>query len=658
MRRTRAGWLLLCFLTAVWGFCLPAAAQEPEVIHLDPNQPLIQNPGTSQPQGAPSNPPEVVPLPAQGVNAREVLAGLWFRYQALLERGDVEGAGRQVSTALEFMKREGLQAAPEIAAAFLSKARQSLVEGDYHRSSEFFRLAARFDPALTAAHFGLALALLRGDRDLPGAVREWWAGVRRSLSEPESAFYEAGNGFLLLYLGLCFGGCVALVLLVLRHAPAFFHDLKERSSGRLSEGGSRLLGWCLLALPVIAMAPVAWALAFWGAIVFTYLRRPERWVAAVILLLLGAAGPVVRLVGWHFGTAADPAARALIQAGDENYSLTQVEPLKQLARDHPGETIFPFLLASVYRAAGRADDAIALYGRVLEIDPGETRALVNLGNLYFLRQDFPVALSKYHRASESDPRFLLPHYNSHLAHLEAFHLEAADEELGQARRIDDTQVTRLMAREAQNSARRTPIDARLTKKEIWTQALRLRLERGLRSEFKEALGAPATLAGGAGLIAALLLPGLGLAPRSGAARRCRRCGGPFCRRCQVATKYPDHCSQCMHLFILRDGLAPGVKNRKMEEVARYRRKIFIGTRCLSLVLPGSGHLLGGRALVGAATLMAWAVVLLAILARGALLVSPEWIAPTTGATAVLPLVGLGLIVWLLGNLSHHEAVPE
>ncbi|PYS97588.1 MAG: hypothetical protein DMF50_00130 [Acidobacteria bacterium] len=660
MNRARAA--VLPLLLALLAAGHTARAQEPEVIVLDPNRPLIQNPGTVR-YGAGGSAtlapaPELVSLPVQGVNAREVLAGLWFRQRALVEKGDTEGAARQMKSALEFMKREGLRAAPEIAAAFLAVARRSLVEGDYRRAKESFALAARFEPWLPAAHFGMALALLKGDRDLPGAFAEWWEGLRASAGEPGSFFYLAGNVFLCALLGLLLGACVGLLLLGKRSAPAFFHDLMERSSGRLSEGAARLLGWTLLALPLLVPVPAVWALAIWTALFFGYLRGMEKTVAVAALLLLLAAAPGGRLIAWHFGTAADPAARALILAADESHGLQHEEALKGLARDHPEEEMFPFLLGSAYRAGGRIDEAIAEYNKALLIDPRDARALVNLGNLYFLRQQLPAAIARYREASEADPNLMVAHYNSHLAHAEAFHLEAAEEELALARRLDDARVTELLARGPAERGKSAPLDARYPARAIWVRALTLRLEGGLRQQALGALTSPAALAGTSGLLAALFLPGLGIAPRAGAARRCRRCGRPFCRRCQVTTKYPDSCAQCMHLFILRDGVAPGVKNKKMEEVARYRRRVDLGARVLNLVMPGGGHVLGGRTLAGTALLMAWCGLAFAIASRGSLLVSPEWIAPASGSIAMLPLAFAWLVVWLIGNLTPHEPAQE
>lgn len=658
MNPARAG--RLAFLLAAGLMAGPALAQEPEVIVLDPNHPLIQPPGTvpAGEEGTAPEPPAVTGAPAaSGVNVREVLAELWFRQRALYDRGRSEEAAAQIESALAFMKHEGVRAAPEIAAAFLAEGRRALDEGDYRRAKEEFGAATRFDPALDAAHAGLSSALLRGDRDVVGAATELARAIRSSFSDPVTLYQRAGNGLLVIFLGLSLGAGLALVLLCARSVPSLSHDLLEKFPGRLSETTAPVLGWSLLILPVIAPLPVSWTLAAWSALLFAYFGRTGRVVALGALLLLFASGPAGRSIEWIFQSAADEGVRALLRSARGGHDPGDEVALGRLMSEHPHEAIFPFLLGSIHRTTGRPEEAMRMNRRVLQIDPRHARAMVNLGNLHALRQEFALAQDLYRRAAESDPTLVLAHYNSHLAHLEMFQLEAADAALRRARQIADALVSDLVSRGASGRAKRSPQDTTYTAREIGEHALLLRAPTGLWKEWGRALGAPATLAGGAGFLAALLLPGLGLVPRT-PARRCLRCGRAYCRRCQVASKHPDHCSQCLHLFILRDGVAPSVKNRKMDEVARYRRRAWLSERLLSLLLPGSGHVLGGRPLLGAILLAIWSVAWIGLALRGRLLVPPQWIAPADGPGSIMLAAGLAFGAWLLGNLSAHERTQE
>lgn len=56
-------------------------------------------------------------------------------------------------------------------------------------------------------------------------------------------------------------------------------------------------------------------------------------------------------------------------------------------------------------------DAITMYNKVLELDPAHAAAHINLGTLYYNRQDFVLAEHHYRLAIESDPRYALAYFD-------------------------------------------------------------------------------------------------------------------------------------------------------------------------------------------------------------------------------------------------------
>jgi hypothetical protein len=237
-------------------------------------------------------------------------------------------------------------------------------------------------------------------------------------------------------------------------------------------------------------------------------------------------------------------------------------------------------------------------------------------------------------------------------------MAAGDEELRRARQADDLLVTRLVVESGSGQGKRAPVDCPVPSRDIWSRALRLRLQGSAGGEALRALTNATTLAGGIGLIGALFLPGLAIAPRSGRARLCRRCGRPFCRRCQVVTRFPDNCAPCVHLFILKDGLAPAVRDRKKREVARHQQQIFLRTRIASFLLPGSGHALSGRPFLGALLLCLWATAWIGVAMHGRLLVAAAGIQAPRVSAGLTALLTLALGVWLVANLTRQEGLAE
>jgi hypothetical protein len=117
------------------------------------------------------------------------------------------------------------------------------------------------------------------------------------------------------------------------------------------------------------------------------------------------------------------------------------------------------------------------------------------------------------------------------------------------------------------------------------------------------------------------------------------------------------CTQCYHLFVVRDGVSGPARNRKLAEVQRAedrRNRVF---RALSILSPGAGQVYGGWTLRGAALLLAW---------YGCLsLVAASRLVPFTEVPRRLaspwPPIAAGIVllaVWVTANRFRPVSVVE
>ena len=141
---------------------------------------------------------------------------------------------------------------------------------------------------------------------------------------------------------------------------------------------------------------------------------------------------------------------------------------------------------------------------------------------------------------------------------------------------------------------------------------------------------------------------------------CSRCGTAFCRQCHLGQVVGDLCSQCYHLFVVRDGVSGPVRNRKMLDVQgkeTRRGRVF---RVLSVLSPGAGHVYARQTLVGTLLVTGWYTVLAGLFASQLVpltevssRLTPPW------ATALLVL--LLVVIWVLANRLRPDfdvALPK
>ena len=115
----------------------------------------------------------------------------------------------------------------------------------------------------------------------------------------------------------------------------------------------------------------------------------------------------------HEGKLLEPIAGQFLMDFSERERVVTSTPVPRpepTPRDHEAASWFARGIA-LEEDPGTQTEAIAAYHHVLEIQPTHAAAHINLGTLYYNRQDFSLAERHYRQAIEADPRYSLAYFD-------------------------------------------------------------------------------------------------------------------------------------------------------------------------------------------------------------------------------------------------------
>jgi tetratricopeptide (TPR) repeat protein len=601
---------------------------------------------------------------------------LWFQRKAYLAEGRDEDASRQSDLIRDFVAEESVRRLESPAGALLLESKAWLREGSHRKALAALSLAEALDPGRPQIAVARAHALSASGAGFFPAAAEWARAVRATLL---ASFRDLNIVDELAIIAVfAVAGTIVLfsVFMALRYQVVLRHDVEERLILSGHETWAKAGGWAVLLLPCVLVVGVGWLFLYWLAALFRYMRGAER-VVAVLLLAAGALiVPAYRLSIGLYGLAADPTVRTTIAAANGGYDPDRIVKLRALVDLHPDDPIYRFLLAGLYKNGRYFDDAFQEYKRVLDAAPSTYQARINVGNIYFALGQYGEAISNYRQAIDVRPDSVLAYYDMYLAQSDCFKLKEAAESLAKARDFDAARTASLLTAGSREGGGAKVIDATIDFDSIWRASVegrRLREWLGGAADEPRWTSALPLLANTTSVLALAALAACGLlnfmfrghAP----AQRCTRCGNPFCSECKSVRDGHEYCSQCLHLFVLGDGLAPETKSMKLYQVERHEAWGRRGRRVASLVLPGASQLLTGRAASGVALMTLWLFAWLGGFPEGAAPLEralgfavhvaglrPSVVPALYGLDAVVVLaIPLGALAWLAGNVGFRRA---
>jgi len=592
---------------------------------------------------------------------------LWATYKKAESKGDNEGAQSAMREIRRLRIERNIRGLETVALARVADGVAALRAGENTRAETALRDAVALDPHLPDAYFGLAqYDVKKGPLGIVPAVKDTLAGTMARLNTARGGHYLFALIVPVMLLALLASTIVFGLAMVIRYGSLLKHDFEE-SFGPGRQSLALGLAAVILLLPAMLFQGWAWLPLWWLAMLFIYMGWSERIVALALLLLCVGSAPLVKTMEARLLAQQNPLFWASLGALESGPDTRAVAQLEEARRANPADRDLTYLLGAEYKKAGRYDDASGLYREALGSQAKDPIALNNLANLEFAAGEFPAAIARYKQGIESGPAAPIAatfYYNLSLAHLQRFEYQPAQEARSQADRLDSSLVHTYDSQWKYDKGDYAVVDLGLTPEEVWAkysgaargvvQANRAGQGAGASESqsFLPSLGNRLSVFPLVALLAVAILRKW----RGGKAftMRCLKCGTPFCRRCHLGQVAGGLCSQCHHLFVVRDGVSGPARNRKLLEVQAEEARRDRVFRVLSLVVPGAGHLYANRAPVGILLVLVWSAVIAAALLTGRIL-------PLTEASGELSKpwgLGVGALVLLVVYFLANRSKPE
>jgi len=610
----------------------------------------------------------VIDLRASRPPAGNSFEALWSAYRKADRDGDAE---RRLSVLGEIRRlrvERNVRSLEVFALALVGGGLERLEKSERDRAEEDFRAAIGLDPHLPDAYFGLALAeFKKGPLGILPSVKNTMAGLAARLPTLRGQHYVVTLLIPAALLALFGTATVFALAMVLRHGALLLHDLEEA----IGPGRNRAIAVAIyvvaLLLPAVAFQGWGWLPLWWLALLFLYLGAVERIVAAVILLAGVAVGPLVSTLDDRILASRNPLSHAAVLAVEGASDSRAVGALEAAGREHPEDRDLVYLLGAHYKKAGRYDEAASLYRELLRSRSTDAIALNNLANLEFSRGEYQAAIARYKQGIDAGTGGDIAatfFYNLSLAHLQRFEYQPAQEARSQADRLDRGLMRTFDTLWKYDKGENAVVDMGLTRQQVWDKFRGAAEGPGRKNVvdetapgFDSAAMVVSALNRFSGFVVVGAVVTLGLSRWRGArsfTMRCLKCGTPFCKRCHLGASVAGLCTQCHHLFVVRDGVSGPARNQKLLEVQREderRDRIF---RVLSLLSPGAGHLYSQKTVAGVVFTLVWYALLSLVLLGGRLV-------PVTEASGTLSRpwgLGLAVVLLLVVYVAANRARPE
>ncbi len=355
-----------------------------------------------------------------------------------LVQSDPERSGERVTELLETVRQLGFSRFPDLARGALLRAVDGARRGDFDLSRQALTAAERLDPGRPEISFATA-TVARMEGRYAVAVGQTMVGIWRTLTWPfERHLVLEGAMLWVLWLLLATAGFFLVVQMAAK-GGALLADIGRIFASRSSRF-TVPFSVAVLVWPLVLPSGLIWLLLWWSVLLWGYASASERTVLVGAWLLLAVTPPLLAEQRQRLGIALSPPSLALDSLERRELSGDLWNDLGVLKTLVPESLAARQLIADIHRRLGQWERARGLYQEVIQKEPGNSAALVDIGTYYLVRHEYAQAIEQFKRAADIDLASAAAQYNLSQAYRGSYRFEEAERADSQARARDRSLV--------------------------------------------------------------------------------------------------------------------------------------------------------------------------------------------------------------------------
>lgn len=581
---------------------------------------------------------------------------IWPQATAAADSGNIDAAAKKTSELTEAGKSYGIKTYPLYAVSANALSRQAATQGNKPAADWGAKTAGILDPASPAVAFMEADAAATSG-DWGSALSTALRGFGNLFRNYRSRLLSRADFLITILLAIGLTTAIFALALLVRYGRAMTHDFREILGERIHGGSVSVLAFALLFLPVFLWLGPVWLIFYWFIIFFGYAKPRERALIVALSLAIAAAPLLLDLTSHWIAGVDSPVVMSAIASDERSYQPDALRRMQELINIVPDDAVLHLLIGNLYLQDGDEQQASQHYRRSAELHDS-AGAHVNIGNLHFVNNDFATAVTEYNKAEALDPHLAIAFYNDSVALGALSKFDEQAQKFDQANKIDHSYIERLTSNApAQKSV--FVIFYHPSIPQAWAVSSDIARRGVARSLFGnyawfdpiESVRNPVTL----GAILTVILAPLVFVKRrkAGFAGGCIKCGRTFCLRCKSASESSTFCTQCIHIYLKRDGVSMATKRAKLEEVSGYLGGVLTRNRWLATFFPGSAQIIEGRTIFG--TVGAFIFVFFISLALLAGRLAPV-LAPGDAARTLVRIaaIAVAVVLWIFMTLPIYR----